>query len=120
MNVRIREVRRDAGLTQEEFAKRIGLTKNYISLVETGERNMGDRAVKDLCEIFGVSYEWLKTGNGEKYARATVVKQLSDIFDALAHDPEDSFRRAVFLGLAQLDPDDWEMLRGIVEKILGK
>lgn len=120
MNKRIREVRRDAHLTQEEFAQKVGLTKNYISLIETGERNIGDRAAEDICEIFGVSYEWLKTGNGDKYAPAKIIKQLSDVFDSVAHDPDDSFRKNVFLGLAQLEPEEWEALRAIVEKVLGK
>ena len=120
MNKRIREIRRDAKLTQEEFAQKIGLTKNYISLIETGERNIGDRAAQDLCKTFGVSYDWLRTGEGDKYGPAHVVSQLSDVFNSIAHDPDDSFRKNVFLGLAQLEPEEWEALRGIVSKILGK
>ena len=32
MKDRIRLIRKESGLTQEEFAKKIDLTKNYISL----------------------------------------------------------------------------------------
>ena len=65
MNDRIRLIRKESGLTQEEFAKKIDLTKNYISLVENGGRTLADRTVSDICRIFSINEEWLKTGNGE-------------------------------------------------------
>jgi transcriptional regulator with XRE-family HTH domain len=36
---RVKNLRVLAGLTQEEFAKVCGLHKNYIGMVERGERN---------------------------------------------------------------------------------
>ncbi|WP_370326596.1 helix-turn-helix domain-containing protein [Euzebya sp.] len=30
------EIRRDAGLTQQEFAERVGVSRSYLSKVETG------------------------------------------------------------------------------------
>lgn len=65
MKDRIRLIRKESGLTQEEFAKKIYLTKNYISLVENGGRTLADRTVSDICRILSINEEWLKTGNGE-------------------------------------------------------
>ncbi len=36
---RVKELRLDLKLTQEQFAKKTGLHKNYIGMVERGERN---------------------------------------------------------------------------------
>lgn len=68
MKSRIRQIRERAGLSQTEFAERIGLTKNYMSLLETGGRKPSDRTVSDICREFGINKEWLLTGNGEMQA----------------------------------------------------
>lgn len=59
---RIKEVRQKLNLTQAEFAEMIGLSQNYIALIETGKRVPSSRTVSDICRVFGVSLDWLKTG----------------------------------------------------------
>lgn len=67
MNTRILEVRKNAGLTQEEFAKEISLSKNYVWMMEKGERIPSDRTILEICRKFNVSLEWLTTGEGDMY-----------------------------------------------------
>lgn len=62
MYTRIKEVRQKLNLTQAEFAEMIGLSQNYIALIETGKRVPSSRTVSDICRVFGVSLDWLKTG----------------------------------------------------------
>lgn len=66
MNTRIAMVRKESGKNQTEFAEILGLTKNYISLVETGKREPSDRTIKDICKSFNINEEWLRYGTGEK------------------------------------------------------
>ncbi len=65
MNKRILEIRKDAGKTQDVFAEKLGLTKNFISLIETGKREPSDRTIKDICREFNINEDWLRTGKGE-------------------------------------------------------
>lgn len=36
---RIKQLRQEKGLTQKQFAQKCGLHKNYIGMIERGERN---------------------------------------------------------------------------------
>lgn len=65
MNERIVQVRKQAGLTQEQFAGRIGLSRNFIWMIEKGERIPSDRTITDICREFHVSEIWLRTGEGK-------------------------------------------------------
>lgn len=55
LGARIRELRRERGLTQEELAERAGLHSRYISRVELGGANFGVSVLFDLAEGLGVA-----------------------------------------------------------------
>lgn len=78
MNERIKQIRRELGLTQQEFADRIGLKQNSIALIESGKRNISDQAVLSICREYGINEEWLRTGKGEK-----MVPDASDELEVL-------------------------------------
>lgn len=67
MNERIAKVRSDTRISQKEFAEELGLTRNFISLVECGKKKPSERTISDICRKFGVRKEWLKDGIGEPY-----------------------------------------------------
>lgn len=57
---RIRLVRKTANFNQTEFAKVLGLSMNYISLIEVGAKSPSDRTLQDISTLFGVSLDWLQ------------------------------------------------------------
>lgn len=61
---RIRELRQKMGLTQPEFANRIGTTKNQISKYELNKEPIPVKHIVSICEEFNVSADWL-LGIGE-------------------------------------------------------
>lgn len=65
MYSRIALVREDAGLNQEAFAERIGVTKSAISGYETGRRKPTDQTIKSICREFGINEIWMRSGVGE-------------------------------------------------------
>ena len=48
MKTRIKEIRESLKKSQEQFAKDLGLSRNYISLVENGQRNLSEQSIKVL------------------------------------------------------------------------
>ncbi len=62
MNDRIIELRKKQNWTQDEFAERMRISKNYVSLIENGKKIPSDRLISDICREFGVNEEWLRNG----------------------------------------------------------
>jgi transcriptional regulator with XRE-family HTH domain len=58
---RIRELR-GFYVTQEEFARRIGVSQGHLSYIERGEKEVGAEVLLRIGREFGKSIEWLLTG----------------------------------------------------------
>ena len=52
--LRIRDLRKKSGLTQSELAERIGLSTNFIGMVERGERNTSVDKIFKLAKAFDI------------------------------------------------------------------
>lgn len=62
---RIREIR-GFDMTQGEFAARIGISQNYLSMMERGKVEIGAEILLRISRDFGKSIEWLLTGQSNK------------------------------------------------------
>lgn len=51
---RVRELRQQQGLSQEEFADRCGLHRTYVGSVERGERNISIDNIARIAKSLGV------------------------------------------------------------------
>ena len=60
------------------------------------------------------------TGEGPMFLPKTAEDQLGDLFKAVALDPEDAFRKRIFMGLAKLNPEDWKTIEQLVDKMLSE
>lgn len=67
---RIKQLRKMLDLSQEEFGKKIGKSASAIARYESGSREIDESTLKLIAKEFGVSEEWLKTGEGEMLIEA--------------------------------------------------
>lgn len=77
MHGRIKELRKELGLTLEKFGERLGVKKAAVSKWENGD-NITDQMFKSICREFNVNEEWLRTGKGEMF-----ISNTSNELDAL-------------------------------------
>ena len=59
---RIKLVRRNANLTQTQFAERLGVKQNTIAQLEIGRREPSEQLILSMCREYGISYDWLTEG----------------------------------------------------------
>ena len=69
---RIRDLREDADLSQEEFAEKIGLYKTTYARYERGEQEVPLCIAIDICKFYNVSLDYLA---GYKPKEKTLYEQ---------------------------------------------
>lgn len=72
---KIREIRKQEGLTQEKMAKKINTYRFLISDYETGRKSISTADLKQICETFGFSADWC-VGKINECIRYKPVKKL--------------------------------------------
>lgn len=114
---RIIQIREQAGLSQEKFAEKIGLSRNFINQAENGKKNFSDRTLKDICREFNVNEAWLRTGDGEPYKKRTRNQELAVFVNDVMEEMDESFRKRFILALSKLNESDWETIEKIANEL---
>ncbi|SCJ62510.1 Antitoxin PezA [uncultured Eubacterium sp.] len=115
MKERLKKLRKTLDLTQQEFADKLKVPRNTIGGYEVGKSNPSDAAVNNICNIFNVNEEWLRTGNGEMFIELTRDEQIEHFVGDALKSEDDSFKKKFISMLAALDESDWEVLQKMVE-----
>ena len=115
MQNEIKTLRKELGLTQTEFGKRIGVKGNTITTYENGTRTPSDAVVLAICREFRVSEEWLRTGRGEMFIQKTESEELAAFFGDLLKDEPD-FRHRLISALSWLTLDEWKVLEKLAKE----
>ncbi len=63
-NSRLRTLRKELGMTQEQLAQHLGVGKAALSMIETGKASLSSRNRNILVQEFNVNPEWLDEGVG--------------------------------------------------------
>lgn len=103
---RIRALRKESGLTQEELATKLGLNnKSSISQYEKGDALPGDDIKIQMCEIFNCTLDYLMCKSD---IRNTQKVKLDDMEIAFAS------------GIKGLNKENQETLKNIMDGLLAK
>lgn len=117
MNERIKSIRLKLGLTQSEFGEKIGISQNYVWMIEKGDRVPSDRTVADICRVFNVDPCWLETGEGEMFRAESADAELTRLVGELMADKPGSFRQRVVAALLRCSDDEWGVFRRVLSEI---
>ena len=62
MYSRIRKAREDAGYTREQFAELLDVSNSYLAEVERGRTGVSLKTLKAICNLLGLSADYLIFG----------------------------------------------------------
>ena len=67
IGMRVRLMRKELKLTQEQLAQRLGIGKAALSMIETGKAGLSQRNKNILVQDFNLNPDWLESGEGKMF-----------------------------------------------------
>ena len=122
MKDRIKQVRKRAGLSQTKFGERLDVSMSAVQKWEMGLNQPDSSSIMLMCQNFGVSETWLRTGAGEMTVSKSREQEMAELVKSLMADSPESFRSALVTTLLRFDPDgpEWEILERIYNNIAAE
>ena len=116
LNNRINYLIQSLNISKAKFAERLNISQAFVSQLCSGVREPSDRTITDICREFGCDEVWLRTGEGEPFRQETTQEAIMR-FAVQTVKGSDEFRKAFVAMMAKLDPEDWQNLARIFEKL---
>lgn len=124
MYKRLKKLRNELEMTQQEFADVLGTARGNISAYEVGKNAPSDAVISLICKTDfpkgRVNETWLRTGEGEMFIEASRDEQIAAFVGGILKDEENTFQKKFISMLAALDESDWEVLQKMVELLQEK
>ena len=95
MNGRLKRLRRELNITQQEFADRIGIKRSTMATYESGRNEPIDAVISLICREFDVNEDWLKTGDGEMFEELTDQEKTMKYIAKLVKDKDSVVANAI-------------------------
>ena len=123
MKDRVKKVRKNVGMTQQDFAKALNVSKSTIESIEYGRREMSDRTLKDICRVFHISEKWLTTGEGEMIQAPSREAEIAEMTARMFNADDVDYRYQLMRVLNQVSDEDmatlYELAKQWVDAVLA-
>lgn len=114
---RIKKIRIESRLSQEEFGKRIGTARNTVANYENGNRHPSNSVKLSICKEFNINIDWLLNGTGEMYNQPEEDEYTSIVVNIDKGDPK---ARQAIIAYWHLSPQDKELWWKFIERFIEK
>lgn len=116
MNERIKKIRQALGLSQDDFGRRLGVTRGAITNIELNKVDPKPLFVELICREFDIDEHWLRTGEGEMFRPKTRNEELLEFAVRAAESPNSDIKAKLLHVMAKLTEEQWELLAEIARK----
>ena len=114
---RVKQLRKELGLTLEKFGSKLGVGKTTISKIENGVNKLTDQMSMSICREFNVSAEWLRDGSGEMFILIDQEDELMSWAGQMLSEVDDSFKKKFIRMLMSMDEEEWRLVERKVKEL---
>lgn len=105
---RIKEIRKELGLSQPEFGELIGIKAPQVSLIESGKHDLSEKTKLRIIEKYHVNPVWLDTGEGEMFLPFSESDEIIRFARSVTKAEDGDIRLEIMKLLARMTPEQWE------------
>lgn len=123
--IRIKELRKETGLNQTDFGKKIEVAQGYLTNIETAKRPATEKIIKIIClqswDGKTVNENWLRSGEGEMFEQLTEQQKIMKYTAMLLKDTDSVVVNAIknlIITYEQLDDSSKRVLEQIALKYI--
>lgn len=110
---KIKSLRKDMNLTQEQLCNKIGIAQSTLGMIESNKREAGRKTLLKIAEFFGVSIDYLLDGNSDLNERdkKSINRDLKKVMDEFKAGTDGT---AYYNG-QELDKDDLDLIESAMK-----
>lgn len=116
MNKRIKELRKELKLTQQAFADALNISKSTVEAYEYRDVTVTERTISDICRIFHVNENWIRTGKGDMFSAPTREGEIAEITARMFRAEDTDLRYNLMRLINLVDDDELESLFNAAKK----
>lgn len=105
MKERLKQLRKELNLNQQEFAEKIGINRGTLANYEVGRNEPIDAVVKLICDRFHVNEEWLRTGKGEMFTALSKEDEIMELIEQSMSEESGEIKRRFATAIMKLTPE---------------
>lgn len=98
---RIKEIRKYYQLNQDDFGKKLGITRSVVVNIELGRAPIKNLLIDHVCDIYSINKEWLLYGTGEML-KSTEENLLNDLVKEFDLDEDELFIIKNYINLPKI------------------
>lgn len=124
MHERIKQVReslKDSSgrkMSQAKFAEQMNVTRDMIATYEIGRVEPTPLFISTLCDRFGISEEWLRTGEGEMMRPLEREEEIAKLANKMLDEVEPSIRNAFIRAVMATNNETLQALKDFSETFI--
>lgn len=119
MEERLKTLRKELGLTQQEFSDRLGIQRSTYSKYELGTNIPTSAVINLICDRCHVSENWLRTGEGPMFVDISRADELARLIEDTMSDESGEIKRRIATAVLRLTPDQLRACTDWIKETFG-
>lgn len=119
---RLKTVRKELGLSQEEFAKGLDLSRSRIGHIEKDERTLTDRVLNAMTREYAINKDYILTGEGEMFIDLDKSSEIINYIRELCENDQEKADLVIetYKMFIDLSTKDKKIINALVKSLVEK